>query len=413
MTSALYLLLLVALLGAFDTLYYHEWRARLPAMGARAKSELQLHAFRDFVYAALFAGLPWLSWRGRFVIVLVALFVAEIVLTLWDFVVEGWIRKPLGGVYAGERVMHGVMGIVYGAMLACMVPTLKAWWWQPSALVATSSSIGTPFRWVMTVMAVGVLVSGIRDLCASFGVRYSAWPWSKLSPEVVIRVLLFAIVLHLSLGSTSAQTVAIQRTVVIGFVGGFVRHDDPARGGVQLADRLRSEFGSSVHVEVFENHRREKAREEILQLSRQHEQVKVIIYGISWGGSETVTLARELKQDGIPVALTIQVDSVEKIGEHDDVIPANVEEAANFYQVSGLLHGRRKIRAENPDATRIDGNFGFDYSASSLKCQGYPWHQRLFFRTHVQIECDPKIWSQIEALIRSKLSAHPQSGRSS
>ena len=51
-------------------------------------------------------------------VLLVALLFAEVVLTLWDFVVEDWIRKPLGGVYAGERVMHGIMGIVYGAMLA-------------------------------------------------------------------------------------------------------------------------------------------------------------------------------------------------------------------------------------------------------------------------------------------------------
>ena len=136
---------------------------------------------------------------------------------------------------------------------------------------------------------------------------------------------------------------------------------------------------------------------------QEKENARIIIYGISWGGSETVALAQELKKDGIPVTLTIQVDSVAKIGQHDDVIPANVAEAANFYQVSGLLHGRREIRAENPAATRIDGNFRFDYSASTLKCEGYPWHQRFLFRTHVQIECDPTVWGQVEALVRSKL----------
>src|SRR5438067_622274 len=118
MKLALYLLAVLAFLGAFDTLYYHEWRARLPALGPRARSELQLHALRDFVYAVLFAGLPWVAWEGWYLVLLVALLLAEVVLTLWDFVVEDWIRKPLGGVYAGERVMHGIMGIVYEAMLA-------------------------------------------------------------------------------------------------------------------------------------------------------------------------------------------------------------------------------------------------------------------------------------------------------
>lgn len=58
MTLVLYLLAALALLGAFDTLYYHEWRARLPALQKSADSELRLHAFRDFVYSILFLGLP-------------------------------------------------------------------------------------------------------------------------------------------------------------------------------------------------------------------------------------------------------------------------------------------------------------------------------------------------------------------
>jgi hypothetical protein len=106
------LFVVLACLGAFDTLYYHELRAKLPAMGPLARSELQLHALRDFVYAVIFGTLPWVAWQGRYVLPLIALLVVEIILTLWDFVVEDWIRKPLGGVYPGERVMHGIMGIV-------------------------------------------------------------------------------------------------------------------------------------------------------------------------------------------------------------------------------------------------------------------------------------------------------------
>lgn len=44
--------------------------------------------------------------------------VAEIVLTLSDFVVEIAVRQQLGDVYAGERVTHAVRGILYGAMVA-------------------------------------------------------------------------------------------------------------------------------------------------------------------------------------------------------------------------------------------------------------------------------------------------------
>jgi hypothetical protein len=177
MIPTLRLFLVLACLGAFDTLYYHEWRARLPAMGRLAGSELRLHALRDFIYAIMFGTLPWMVWAGGYVIPLVALLVAEIILTLWDFVVEDWIRKPLGGVYPGERVMHGVMGIVYGAALAYLVPVLRAWWFRPTSFAIASPANSNILGWVLTFTAVGVLLSGIRDLCASVGMRGSAWPW--------------------------------------------------------------------------------------------------------------------------------------------------------------------------------------------------------------------------------------------
>jgi hypothetical protein len=179
MKLALYLLATLAFLGAFDTLYYHEWRARLPALGAQARSELRLHALRDFVYAVLFAALPWSAWQGWYVAILGVLFLTEIVLTLWDFVVEDWVRKTLGGVYPGERVMHGVMGIVYGALLANIFPTLRTWWYRPSELTLSPPTVGEALRWLMAVMALGVFLSGIRDLCAAAGLPGSAWPWGR------------------------------------------------------------------------------------------------------------------------------------------------------------------------------------------------------------------------------------------
>jgi hypothetical protein len=179
MRLAIYLLAALAFLGVFDTLYYHEWRARLPALGVQARSELRLHALRDFVYAILFATLPWLAWEGWYVVILGALFFIEILLTLWDFVVEDWVRKSLGGLYPGERVMHGIMGIVYGAMLANIIPTLGTWWYRPPGLRLSAPTVGEGLQWVMAAMALGVFLSGIRDLCAAAGLRGSAWPWVR------------------------------------------------------------------------------------------------------------------------------------------------------------------------------------------------------------------------------------------
>ena len=179
MTTALWLLAIQGIIGAFDTLYYHEWRARLPARVPGTAPELKLHATRDFFYAALFGALPWLEWRGLWAIVLAAVLLAEIVLTLADFIVEIRVRKPLGDVYGGERVTHSVMGIIYGAMVANLLPTLWRWLHLPTAFAPAETAAPEPLRWGLTIMAIGVFLSGVRDLYAALGLPHGRWPWDK------------------------------------------------------------------------------------------------------------------------------------------------------------------------------------------------------------------------------------------
>ena len=210
------------------------------------------------------------------------------------------------------------------------------------------------------------------------------------------------------------ETRAVPPAMVIGFVGGFVRHDDRVHSTVQVVEHLRNEYPDGVYVQSFANRHRTQAYKEVLRrLDANHDgrlsaeekrQARIIIFGHSWGASETVSLARKLQQDGIPVLLTVQVDSVAKIGQNDAVIPANVEQAVNFYQPDGIVHGRPQIRAADPARTEILGNYRFDYKASPISCDGYPWFDRLLVKAHTEIECDPKVWSQVESLIYSKLS---------
>lgn len=225
-----------------------------------------------------------------------------------------------------------------------------------------------------------------------------------------------------SVSAEAQSATAVPQAIVIGFVGGYVRHDNIVHNEVQLAARLREDFPSAAHVEMFENHRAAKAHETILQLldtdhdgrlsADEKKSARIIIYGHSWGASETVNLANQLDTDGIPVLLTVQVDSIAKGGENDEIIPANVAQAANFYQEAGLLHGRAKIRAADPERTRIIGNFRSDYKAHPVRCDQYPWFSRVFMKTHIEIECDPSVWSQIDSLIRSNLPAPAGNGAS-
>ena len=84
------------LLGAFDTIYYHEWVLHLPTTPP-ARKELRLHAVRDFVYAVIFASLAWFRWQGLWIWPLAALLIFEVRITLTDFLEEDQTRRLPGG----------------------------------------------------------------------------------------------------------------------------------------------------------------------------------------------------------------------------------------------------------------------------------------------------------------------------
>ncbi|HEV3513383.1 MAG TPA: hypothetical protein VGS05_16860 [Candidatus Sulfotelmatobacter sp.] len=206
-------------------------------------------------------------------------------------------------------------------------------------------------------------------------------------------------------------------TIVIGFTGGFVRHDNPHHGPVKLAEKIQQNLARGTYVRVFENRHRKAAYKTILRLldrdrdgvltDEEKSQARVILFGHSWGAAAAVLLARELDRTGIPVLLTVQVDSVAKPWQHDDVIPDNVEAAVNFYQPHGLVHGRSAIRAADPAKTEILGNYRFDYSQAPIRCDGMTWFDRTFTGSHIESDCDPHIWSQVESLIRQRMGPEP------
>lgn len=177
MGAVIALMLAQGVLGAADTLYYHEWRFRLTGHVPETRIELQLHAARDFIYAVIFGTLPWFAWSGGWAYVLGGLLFAEIVITLTDFVVERRTRASQGGLATGEFLTHVVMAIIYGAFLATLAPHLWAWTAMETGFLAhdvVSPEVGG----LCGLMAAGVFVSGVRDLGASLGVAVCRWPWT-------------------------------------------------------------------------------------------------------------------------------------------------------------------------------------------------------------------------------------------
>jgi pimeloyl-ACP methyl ester carboxylesterase len=206
--------------------------------------------------------------------------------------------------------------------------------------------------------------------------------------------------------------------IVIGFMGGRIRAGNLAHKEAVIASDLDRRYPDAVDAITFANHRERDALRTVLRLldtsrdgrlsQEEKNAARIVIYGHSWGGSETVNFARQLAQLGIPVLLTIQVDSIEKSGEDDRMIPPNVHEAINFYQTAGLLHGRSVIEAMDPRRTEILGNFLSEYKSKPVPCPGYSWYARAFMKTHIEIENDGALWNRIESLIVA-LSSAPQS----
>ena len=160
MKTVIYIAIVQALLGAFDTLYYHEFQQQLPR-SQKAKRELRLHAFRDFAYAIIFITFGWFEVKGIFAFIFCGVILTEIVITIWDFIEEDNTRKLPGG----ERAMHTLMAIIYGVLMTTLFPILKEWIPCKNEIIVVSNGY---LSWIMLFFAVAVFISGIRDLVASF-----------------------------------------------------------------------------------------------------------------------------------------------------------------------------------------------------------------------------------------------------
>jgi hypothetical protein len=193
--------------------------------------------------------------------------------------------------------------------------------------------------------------------------------------------------------------------IAIGFLGALERWNDEHRSVRRLTLRLRER---GWEAESFSHRRLGTAKKAVVAALdgngngridvAEAEGARIVIYGQSMGGGAAVKLAKFLQGKGVPVLLTVQVDS---FGARDGVIPANVRVAANFYQKHRLtVRGEDRIRAADPGRTRILGNFEYDYPIWKVYAWPESWPRRVFGGAHARMEADPLLWSRVETLIQ-------------
>lgn len=145
--------------GAFDTLFHHELTERLP-WRASQQGELRLHGVRNLFYAAIFLVIGWTEPKGALALALLAVLAFEIVITLMDFVEEDRSRR----LPPSERVLHTLLALNYGAILALLAPVLVRWSGEATGVALVNHGL---LSLLCVAAALATAFFGLRDLGAA------------------------------------------------------------------------------------------------------------------------------------------------------------------------------------------------------------------------------------------------------
>lgn len=158
--AALIILAVQTVLGALDNILHHEITERLPSRPS-ARKELALHTGREAIYGVLFLVFAWTEPAGLFAAAVLALILAEVAITIADFIEEDRTRHlpPF------ERVLHTVLAVLFGTFLALICP-----WLVERALGQGESTFVSHglLSWFFTLSSVGVFAFAVRNAVAVY-----------------------------------------------------------------------------------------------------------------------------------------------------------------------------------------------------------------------------------------------------
>jgi hypothetical protein len=146
------ILVLIAhgLIGGADVIVNHEMIAKLPSRAGVGMEQI-LHSTRELLFATLFLALAWLEWHGLAAMFIAALVLLELAVSALDTVIEWEIRV----LPASERVMHFLLFINMGIVIALLGRTLLQWWHLPTQLLRTDYGFASAMLSALALLALG------------------------------------------------------------------------------------------------------------------------------------------------------------------------------------------------------------------------------------------------------------------
>ncbi|MGD9903314.1 MAG: hypothetical protein AB7U83_07570 [Vicinamibacterales bacterium] len=183
--------------------------------------------------------------------------------------------------------------------------------------------------------------------------------------------------------------------VVVGFTGGRERRDSRRSGVVRAGQAVAAATDRDhVTVRLYNNAEWADAVRDVSAAAARTGRARplVVAYGHSLGAGSIGRFARALAGAGVAVDLAVYIDA---FGWRNPRVPANVRQAVNFYQRTGLLRGlplrgKRELIAESPATTTLLGNYRLTPETPRF---GWNWNliQPLLYRQHHRLAHDVRI----------------------
>jgi hypothetical protein len=220
----------------------------------------------------------------------------------------------------------------------------------------------------------------------------------------------------------SDGSVARPRAIVVGFTGGLEGRESAASGVVRLRRQIDGRFGPGhgIAALTYSNFRWRGAAKDVAGLAAATggedppgtgacgpaagvtvtSQPTIVVYGHSWGAGAIGKFARELRREGLEIALAVYIDA---FTARRPRVPDNVHFAVNLYQRTGLLRGfplrgKGALVPESAASTVILASLRIKPQTDRF---GWNWNlvQPLLYRHHHRIGHDERIRNYLLALV--------------